>query len=192
GAGVALASGYAGLALAGSPARAFAAAVFAGVGNGALIPSQSTLVAILTPPDRRHRATAAARVASNAGAAVGGGLGGLVAAYGLTGFVALFLANAASYLVYVCILAVVVSEDARPEPVPGGYRLVLRDLAFRRLAFVNVAMIAVGWGVFTWLEPPYAANLGIGARQIGLLLLANAATVVVAQVPVARLAEGRR
>jgi MFS family permease len=86
----------------------------------------------------------------------------------------------------------VVREDARPEPVPGGYRLVARDRAFRRLALVNVAMIAVGWGVFTWLEPPYAANLGIGARQIGLLLLANAATVVVAQVPVARLAEGRR
>jgi len=39
-AGVALAAGYAGLALADTPARAFAAAVLAGAGNGALIPSQ--------------------------------------------------------------------------------------------------------------------------------------------------------
>ena len=54
-------------------------------------------------------------------------------------------------------------------------------------------MIAVGWGVFTWLLPPYARNeLGISTPLIGLLLLANAATVVVAQVPIARLAEGRR
>ena len=58
---------------------------------------------------------------------------------------------------------------------------------------VNVALIAVGWGVFTWLVPPYAeAELDIGPQLIGLLLLANAATVAVAQVPIARLAEGRR
>jgi MFS family permease len=41
--------------------------------------------------------------------------------------------------------------------------------------------------------PPYAKNdVGISTPLIGLLLLANAATVVVAQMPVARLAEGRR
>src|SRR5262245_16930221 len=44
-AGVALAAGYTGLALASSPALAFAAAAVAGAGNGALIPSQSTLLA---------------------------------------------------------------------------------------------------------------------------------------------------
>jgi MFS family permease len=44
-----------------------------------------------------------------------------------------------------------------------------------------------------WVIPPYAqSELGVGARQLGLLLLANAATVVVAQVPIARLAKGRR
>jgi MFS family permease len=54
-------------------------------------------------------------------------------------------------------------------------------------------MIAVGWGVFTWLLPPFAGtSLGISPQLIGLLLLANAATVAVAQVPIARLAEGRR
>ena len=75
----------------------------------------------------------------------------------------------------------------------GGYRQVLRDRAFLHLAATNVAMIAVGWGVFTWVVPPYARNdLGIGAPLLGLLLLANAATVVLAQVPIARFAEGRR
>ena len=117
----------------------------------------------------------------------------MVAAYGLTGFVALFLVNAFTYLVYVGVLVAVVRDAAGPEPIKGGYRVVARDRLFIRLLAINVAMIAVGWGVFTWLLPPYAKNdIGISAPLIGLLLLANAATVVVAQMPVARLAEGRR
>jgi len=193
GAGVALAAGYAGLAFARSPGQAFAAGALAGAGNGVLNPSQSTLLATLAPAHLRHRATAVSRVAGNAGIGLGGALGGLVASLGLSGFVLLFLANAVSYLIYVGVLAVVVREGARPEPVAGGYRQVLRDTAFIRLAVTNTAMIAVGWGVFTWLLPPYARNgIGISTSLIGLLELANAVTVVIAQVPVARLAEGRR
>jgi MFS family permease len=193
GAGVALAAGYAGLAFAHSPAQAFAAAACAGAGNGSLIPSQSTLMAALAPPDLRHRATAVSRVAGNAGMGIGGALGGVVAASGLTGFVALFLANAVTYLAYVGVLAAMVRTGARPERVRGGYRLVLRDRAFLRLAATNVAIIAVGWGTFNWLVPAYARNdLGISTPLIGVLLLVNAGTVVVAQVPIARLAEGHR
>jgi MFS family permease len=193
GAGVALAAGYAGLALAHTPAPAFAAAALAGAGNGGLNPSQSTLVTTLAPADLRHRATAVSRAAGNAGIGIGGALGGLVAAYGLRGFVVLFLLNAVTYLVYAGVLVAVVRDGARPEPVTGGYRIVLRDRAFIQLVVTEMAVIAVGWGVFTWLVPPYARNdLGVSARLIGLLLLANAATVAVAQVPVARLAEGRR
>jgi MFS family permease len=93
----------------------------------------------------------------------------------------------------VCVLAAVLGEGERPDPVRGGYRHVLADRAFVRLALIHVAMIAIGWGVFSWLIPPYARNdLGVSARLIGLLLLANAATVVFAQVPIAKLAEGRR
>jgi MFS family permease len=193
GAGLALAAGYGGLALARTPAEAFAAAAVAGVGNGGLIPSQSALLASLAPPGLRHRASAVSRVVGNAGAGIGAALGGLVAAHGLTGFVALFLANAVTYVLYVAILIVAVREDAPPPPAPGGYRLLLRDRPFLRLVLTNVAMIAVGWGVFTWVLPPYASGeLGIGPGLIGLLLLANALTVTVAQIPVARLAEGRR
>jgi MFS family permease len=193
GAGVGLAAGYVGLAFAHTPAHAFAAAAFAGVGNGALNPSQSTLLATLAASDLRHRATAVSRVAANAGIGIGGAVGGLVAAYGLTGLVVLFLLNALTYLAYVCVLIAVVRDDARPEPIAGGYRLVVRDQAFVHLALTNVAVIAVGWGVLPWLVPPYAkSDLGISARLVGLLLLANAVTVVVAQVPIAKLGEGRR
>ena len=192
-AGVALAAGYAGLAFADSSGQALAAAAVAGAGNGALLPSQSALLASLVPAELRHRSTAVSRVAANLGAGLGGALGGLVAASGLNGFVALFLANAVTYLVYVVILVLVVHEDARPAPVPGGYRVVIRDRPFVRLALINVAMIAVGWGVFTWIVPPFArSEIGVGPQLIGLLLFANALTVVLAQIPVAKLAEGRR
>ena len=192
-AGVALAGGYAGLAGAHTAGMAFAAAALAGGGNGVLNPAQSTLIATLTRRDLRHRATAVSRVAGNAGIGIGSAAGGLIAAAGLAGFVTLYLANAVSYLAYTGVLVIVVRGGGRPQRVPGGYRLVLRDRAFRHLAAANVAVIAVGWGVFTWLLPPYAhQRAGISTPVIGLLLLANAATVVAVQVPVARLAEGRR
>ena len=193
GAGVALAAGSAGLAFVHSPAWAFLAAALAGAGNGALLPSQSTLLTVLAPAELRHRVTAVSRVAGNAALALGGALGGLVAAHGLIGYVAVFLVNALTYLIYVGMLVAIGRDDARPGSSAGGYRFVIHDRAFVHLALTNVAMIAVGWGVFNSLVPPYARDeIGIGARLIGLLLFANAATVVLAQVPVARFAEGRR
>jgi MFS family permease len=193
GAGIALAAGYAGLAFVDTPAQAFVAAGAAGVGNGALFPSQAALIAALTAPDVRHRATAVSRVAANIGVALGGAFGGLVAAFGLNGFVVLFLANALTYLLYATILVVTVHEETRPERIAGGYRLLIRDRPFVRLALTNVAVIAVGWGIFTWIVPAFASGeIGAGPRLIGFLLFANALTVVLAQLPVARLAEGRR
>jgi MFS family permease len=192
GAGTALAAGYAGLAFAHTEPVAFAAAAIGGSGNGALLPAQSSLLAGLAPRELRHRATAVSRVCTNAGFGLGGALGGLIASFGLRGFVALFLLNAASYLAYVGVLVSVVRSTAPPERLAGSYRQVLSDRPFLHLALTNTVIIAIGWGVLSWVVPPYARELGLGPQLIGLLLLANAATVVVAQVPVAKFAEGRR
>ena len=191
GAGLALAAGYAVLAFATTPAVAVAAAALAGIGNGALQPSQSALLAALAPRELLQRASGVSRVAVNAGLGLGAAIGGVVAGLGLDGFVVLFLANALTYLVYLAILVAAVPDEARPEPVAGGYRQVLRDRALRRFALINIALIAVGWGVLAWIVPPYARALGIAPSLIGLLILANAATVVVAQLPIVRAAEGR-
>jgi MFS family permease len=190
--GMALTIGYAGLAFAATPALACVAAAVAGAGNGVLNPSQTTLVAVLAPQDSRHRVTAVSRVAANAGIGIGGALGGLVAAFGLNGFVSLYLFNAVTYLIFVLVLAAVVRQDARPQPTAGGYRSVVRDRTFMRLALTNIAIIGVGWGVFTWLMPPYADQIGFPPQLVGLLLFANATTVVIAQIPISRFAEGRR
>jgi MFS family permease len=192
-AGGALGLGYAGLAFAQTEPAAFGAAVVAGAGNGALLPAQSTLLASLAAPELRHRVTAVSRVSTNAGFGLGGALGGLVASFGLPGLMALFLLNAATYVVYVVVLIAIVREPPRPAAMPRGYLSVFRDRPFVRLAAANTALIAVGWGVFSWIVPLYAkSELGVSSELIGLLLLANALTVVVVQVPVAKLAEGRR
>lgn len=193
GAGIALGIGYTGLAFAHSEPPAFAAAVVAGAGNGALLPAQSTLLASLAAPGLRHRVTAVSRVCTNAGFGLGGALDGLVASFGVSGLMALFLLNAATYVVYVVVLIAIVREPPRPGPVAGGYLRVLRDRPFLHLAAANTALIAVGWGVFSWIVPLYAkSELRVTSELVGLLLLANALTVVVVQVPVAKLAEGRR
>jgi MFS family permease len=188
--GLSLAAGYAGLALAESPPTAFAAAALAGIGNGALSPSQSALMTALAPRELRHRASAVSRVAVNVGIGLGGAIGGLVAGFGLRGFIALLLANAVTYVVYVAILVATVRVDVR-VPSSGGYRRVLRDRAFVHFAVTNIALIAVGWGVLAWIVPPFAEDLGVAPGLIGLLFLANAATVVLAQVPIVKAVEGR-
>jgi MFS family permease len=190
-AGLALAGGYGILAFATTPAIAFGAAALAGIGNGALNPSQSALLASLAPRDLLQRASGVSRVAVNLGLGLGAAVGGVVAGFGLEGFVLLFLANAVTYLVYLAILVAVVRDDLPSEPVRGGYRQVLRDRALVRFALINVGMIAVGWGVLSWIVPPYARGIGIEPSLIGLLILANAVTVVLVQIPVVKAAEGR-
>jgi MFS family permease len=190
-AGLALAGGYAGLAFAASPPTALAAAALAGVGNGAISSSQSALMTALAPRELRQRASAVSRVAVNVGIGLGSAIGGVVAGLGLAGFMTLFLANAATYVVYVAILVATVREDVPAARTTGGYRRLLRDRAFVHFALTNIALIAVGWGVLAWIVPPYAKDLAIAPGLIGLLLLANAATVVVAQVPIVKSAEGR-
>jgi MFS family permease len=47
--------------------------------------------------------------------------------------------------------------------------------------------------VFSWIVPAFAREqIGISTRLIGLMLFANAVTVVLAQIPIAKAAEGRR
>src|SRR6266704_2575845 len=156
GAGAALAAGYAGLAFARSPAQAFAAAALAGAGNGALNPSQSTLLATLAPARLRHRATAVSRVAGNAGIGIGGALGGLVAAYGLPGFELLLLANATT---------VVIAQVPVARLAEGRRRVVLITLAAVLFAAACLLVAAAPRG--TWRAYPglIAASVAVGVGE---------------------------
>ena len=90
---------------------------------------------------------------------------------------ALFLANAASYLAYVAVLAAVVHESPPREPVRGGYRVMLRDRAFLHLAVADASR-ATAYAVLI------AAVIVAG---VGECLHTSALTPLVAELAPARL-----
>jgi MFS family permease len=85
-----------------------------------------------------------------------------------------------------------VDDDEVDEEAECGYRVVVRDRNFLALIGLNVLFVAVGYEVFALL-PPFAKNYaGVGERWIGLIWLANTLLIVLVQLPVSKLLEGRR
>jgi predicted MFS family arabinose efflux permease len=177
------------------PWHAVLAAIVAGVGNAGFWPSQSTLLAGLTPQVRRHGAFALQRVTRNLGIGLGGLAGGLIATTSdPTSFTVLFVFDAATFLVFVAMLAFV------PEPAldeheraakAGGYLDVLRDRIFLGVVGLNVVFVTAGYAQIELL-PVFAKNeAGVSERGIGLIFFINTLVVAVAQLPVAKLLEGR-
>src|SRR5207244_11418677 len=92
-------------------------------------------------------------------------------------------------------LPLVPDPELPPETTsaaPAGYLHVLRDRVFVSLAGLNVVFIAAGYATFELL-PVFAKNdAGVSERWIGVIFAANTLALVVAQLPVAKLLEGRR
>jgi MFS family permease len=178
-----------------SPWHAFVLIAVEGAGSAGFWPSQSTLIARLTPPARRHAAYAQQRVTMNLGIGLGGLTGGLIATTSRpSSFTVLFVVDAASYLGMIIFLPLV-PEPELPEASdarPSGYLDVLRDRVFVSLITLNVAYIAAGYAPLELL-PVFAKNeAGVSERFIGLIFLVNTLALVVAQLPVAKRLEGRR
>jgi MFS family permease len=179
--------------------HAFAAAIVLGLGNGVYWPAQSTLLAGLTPFARRHAAFALQRVSRNLGIGLGGLAGGLIATTSNpTSFTVLFLVDAATYLVFVFALAFVPEpradwgDDDETRPGAAGYLTVLRHRVFVSFAALNVLFVASGYAMFELL-PVFAKNeAGVSETAIGMIFLVNTLVIVVLQLPVSKLLEGRR
>src|SRR5262245_26485297 len=93
------------------PWLGFVAAALTGVGNGGFWAAQSTLIAGLTTPAQRTSAFAMQRVVMNLGIGLGGVAGGFIASTANPAtFQALFLGNAATFVVYLAILRAFVPE----------------------------------------------------------------------------------
>ena len=194
---VLLAIGFGSFPLIHEPWHAFLAATIAGLGNAGFWPSQSALLAGLTPHARRHGAFALQRVSRNLGIGLGGVVGGLIATTANpTSFTVLFLLDAATFLVFVAALAFV------PEPVlpkedgdgtrAGRYADVLRDRALVGLVVLNVLFVAAGYAQLELL-PVFAKNeAGVTETGIGLIFFANTLVIVLAQFPLSKALEGRR
>lgn len=178
--------------------QGFVVAAITGIGIGGFWPSQSTLVAGLTPAEQRPAAFAMQRVVMNLGIGLGALTGGLVATTDAPGtFSVLFLLNAATFLVYAGVMLALVPAPslgggAHAPGSGGSYRVVLRHRAFVSVIGLNALFIFAGFSGFELL-PVYAKNeAGVTETQIGIIFLVNTLVVVLAQLPIARLAQGRR
>jgi len=125
---------------------------------------------------------------------------GLIAASARPGtFTALFLIDAATYAAFLALLAVVPDGASQtPEAVAGdldhkvGYAAILRDRVFLALLGLNVVFVTAGYAQLETL-PVFAKNQAdVSERAIGLVFLVNSLVIVLAQLPLTRLVEGRR
>jgi len=111
-------------------------------------------------------------------------------------FTALFLLNAVTFVGYaVVMLALVPSpvlEGGHASGRPGSYREVLRHRAFVTVIGLNALFIFAGFSGFELL-PVYAKNeAAVSETTIGVVFFVNTLVIVLAQLPIARLARGRR
>src|SRR6266545_3426955 len=108
-------------------------------------------------------------------------------------FTILFVLDAATFLGYAFVAATLPSPERHPDRAAGRYVDVVRDNAFMRYVALNALFITIGMATIVELLPPYAKNdAGVTEKQIGLLWMVNSLVVVVAQLPIAKLGEGRR
>jgi MFS family permease len=190
-----MAVGYGGYVFVDDPWQGFLASAVAGAGNGGFWPSQSSLIAGLTPRHQRHQAFAMQRVMMNLGIGLGGLAGGLIATTSEPStFTVLFLGDAATFVVYSLFLTRVPqpAQAQRESARPGGYGEVLRNRVFMGVVGLNFVFIAAGMAQLETL-PVYAKNeAGVAERGIGVLFFLNTLVIVIAQLPLARLLEGHR
>ncbi len=179
-------------------------AFLVGVGNGLFYPGTFTLLARLTTPAQRTAAASLRYAGINLGMGLGAVIAGLVVSVArpLT-FVGIFLADAASFVAFLVLLALWVPEAAAAaqprvgEPPPDAgrvrYRAVWAHRTFRSVLLIQALMVMGGYAQLSGAIPLYAkAVLGVSTRAIGLAFAANTLLIVVAQMPLAALIPGRR
>lgn len=174
--------------------QAYALNLVLGAGSGSFWPSQSSMLTGLTPAAGRHSSFALQRLTMNLGVALGGLTGGLIARVAHpSSFTLLFLLDAVTFVGYAVVLTRLPSPVQHADRATGRYADVLRDGPFMRYVFLNATFITVGMVAIVELLPPYAKNYaGVTEKQIGLLWAVNSLVIVLAQLPIAKLGEGRR
>ena len=174
--------------------NAFAVYSLWGLGSGSFWPAQSALLAGLTPPQRRAPAYALQRLAMNAGVALGGVAAGLIASVRHPGsFTVLFIVDCATFVAYMAVLARVRSPELHEGRLGGSWRAVARDRVFTAFTVLNAAFMAAAMSLMVELLPAFAKNVThVNEREVGIVFALDAVGVTLFQLPVVKLAEGRR
>jgi MFS family permease len=192
------AGGVASIAFVSAPWEAFAAAAASGFGVAVFFPAFDSLLAVTVDAGQRSSVFAVRHATMNAGLGIGGLLAAAIVAFdSVRTFQALYLVDAATYLAIVPLLLALRGVGGRAEPDPGrsagGYRRVLRDGAFLRVAALTVLLFGLGYAQLNAAFPAFATGPGeIGAKALAVAFAVNTLAVVFLQLPVLRLVQGRR
>jgi MFS family permease len=174
--------------------EAFVVYVVWGAGSGSFWPSQSALLAGLTPPARRSPAYALQRLTMNLGVAFGGVVAGLIASVAHpSSFTVLFLLDCATFLAYAAVLARLHPPELHPDRHAGRWRDVARDRTFIAYTCLNAAFMAAAISLMVELLPAFAKNTThVNEREVGVIFAIDSVGIVLFQLPLAKLLEGRR
>jgi MFS family permease len=91
------------------------------------------------------------------------------------------------------VLVRVRTPDLHPERGSGSWRAVARDRTFIAYSALNAAFMTAAISLMVELLPAFANNVThVSEQEIGVIFALDAIGIVVFQLPVAKLAEGRR
>ena len=197
------AAGSIALALAHTAVALFGAAGLLGFGVAVIWPAQDALLASLAGPAARSAVFSVRHACLNAGLGLGAlGAAAVVSVAHPGTFAAVYLADAASFLAFVPVLARLrmpaqpgstSSPAGRARLERTGFREVLRDRVFLRVWALTALIVTVSFGQFQSSLTGYATRPGgIGTHGLSLAFAANMLTVACAQLFVLRWLAGRR
>ncbi|GAS88255.1 MFS transporter [Mycolicibacterium brisbanense] len=176
---------------------AFLAAVLLGLGNSISWPAFDALLATVVASTQRSAVFAVRHATLNAGIAVGALVAGLIVDVTRpVTFQVIYVIDAATFLLFVPLLLLVSvpRRTASPPTENGrpGFGAVLRDRLFLSVVGLSALVVTIGFSQYHAAFPGWATrDHGIPASALGICFAANAATVVVLQLPVLRALAGR-
>ena len=180
---------------------AFVARMLTGIGAAAFWPANDALVASLVPSEIRQRYFGVSFALLNAGIGVGGVVSALfVDVARASTFATVYRADALTFLVPLVLLAFPLRHIGGPILGPTAaihdawsYRTVARDGVFLRLLLLSFVSSFVGYGQVEGGWTAYANVIArVSARTLGIAFAVNTTVIVVLQVVVLRLIDGRR
>jgi MFS family permease len=201
---VALAAAASGALLLGraeTAAAAFGARILSGFAAAGFWPANDALIASVIPSDIRQRYFGVSFALINAGIGVGGIIGAVyVDVARPETFEAVYRGDALTFLVPLLLLLFPLRHVGGPAGAgtvatareAGSYRIVLRDGVFRRLLVLSFVSSFVGYGQVEGGWTAYANAIArVSARTLGIAFTVNTIVIVVLQVAVLRLIDGR-
>ena len=178
---------------------AFLVATVVSLGGSFVWGPQSALLGRLAGPEHRQRVFGIQFMLLNLGI----GIGGIIAAVVVdvsepATFTALYLGDAATYLLYVAVLLSMRGVAVGPEPVEegtdseGGYREVIKDRLLLRIAVLGLVLLTCGYGSLEIGLPVFITVInGLSVSWVAVAFTVNTMTIVVMQLVALRVMRGR-